>query len=61
MNSLELSMVGSYDYRLVTLSILIAIVASQSVLNLGGRVTAARGWFWLYWLSGGATAMGIGI
>ena len=35
--------VGSYDYRLVALSVAIAIMASYAALDLAGRVTAARG------------------
>ena len=54
-------MVGSYDYRLVALSVLIAVVASYSALDLAGRVTAARGVARMVWLTGGAAAMGLGI
>jgi NO-binding membrane sensor protein with MHYT domain len=52
---------GSYDYGLVVLSVLIAILASYTALDLGGRVTASRRWMSLAWLAGGATSMGIGI
>jgi PAS domain S-box-containing protein len=52
---------GSYDYRLVSLSVLIAMFASYSALDLGGRTAAARGRVRLIWLVGGATAMGVGI
>src|SRR5205823_6841893 len=54
-------MTGSYDYRLVGLSVLIAICAAYAALDLAGRTTAARGRIRLTWLAGGATAMGIGI
>jgi NO-binding membrane sensor protein with MHYT domain len=54
-------MAGSYDYRLVALSILIAVLASYAVLDLAGRVTAARGTTRMPWLGSGATAPGIGI
>ncbi|MFZ3244781.1 MAG: MHYT domain-containing protein [Candidatus Acidiferrales bacterium] len=54
-------MVGSYNYRLVALSVLIATFASYAALDLAGRVTAARGGARVLWLSSGATAMGIGI
>jgi two-component system, sensor histidine kinase and response regulator len=54
-------LVGSYDYRLVALSVVIAILASYAALDLAGRVTSARGTARLAWLSGGATTMGIGI
>ncbi len=52
---------GIYDYRLVALSVLIAVLASYAALDLGGRVTASRGSVRSLWLMGGATAMGIGI
>jgi two-component system, sensor histidine kinase and response regulator len=52
---------GSYDYRLVTVSVLIAVLASYAALDLGARVTAAHGRARLAWLTGGATAMGIGV
>src|SRR5271156_1938662 len=52
---------GIYDYRLVALSVLIAVLASFAALDLGGRVTASRGSVRSIWLMGGAAAMGIGI
>src|SRR5438128_7155779 len=55
------AMIGSYDYRLVALSVLIAIFAAYTALDLAGRTTAARGRARPAWLAGGATAMGIGI
>jgi PAS domain S-box-containing protein len=54
-------LVGSYNYGEVARSILIAFAASYAALDLGGRVTAARGWARAAWLTGGAIAMGIGI
>ena len=54
-------MIGSYDYRLVVLSAILAILASYTALDLAGRVTATRGWSRLAWLIGGATSLGIGI
>src|SRR5580658_9275444 len=50
-----------YDYRLVVLSVVIAILASYGALDLAGRVTANRGRARLVWLMGGAFAMGSGI
>jgi len=55
------AMIGYYDYRLVTLSVLIAIFASYAALDLAGRTTAATGRVRLVWLAGGAIAMGVGI
>ena len=52
---------GTYDYSEVARSVFIAIAASYAALDLTGRVTAATGRTRLAWLSGGATAMGIGI
>jgi len=57
----EAVLAGSYDYRLVAVSVLIAILASYAALDLGGRVTASRGIVRAVWLSGGAVAMGTGI
>jgi PAS domain S-box-containing protein len=54
-------MTGSYDYRLVALSVFLAICASFAALDLAGRVTAARSWVRLVWLGGGALVMGLGI
>src|SRR6266852_9593242 len=54
-------LLGSYDYHLVALSVVIAVLASYAALDLAGRVTSARGGVRSLWLIGGATAMGIGI
>src|SRR5271156_4158934 len=43
------ALAGSYDYRLVALSVLIAMLASYAALDLGGRVTAARGRLRSFW------------
>ncbi|HEX3571902.1 MAG TPA: MHYT domain-containing protein [Acidobacteriaceae bacterium] len=55
------NLIGSYNYALVALSVLIAIFASYTALDLAGRVTAASGWTRAIWLLGGAGAMGTGI
>src|SRR5258706_2742573 len=52
---------GSYDYRLVALSIVLAAFASYAALDLAGRVTAALGRTRAIWLSAGAAAMGLGV
>jgi PAS domain S-box-containing protein len=54
-------MTGSYDYRLVTLSVVMAVCAAYAALDLAGRTTASRGRVRLIWLAGGAAAMGLGI
>jgi diguanylate cyclase len=54
-------MTGTYSPELVSLSIVVAIIASYTALDLAGRVasaTAKRCW---YWLTCGAFAMGAGI
>src|SRR6267154_902943 len=56
-----MNLLGSYNYALVALSVLIAIFASYAALDLAGRVTAAGGWTRAIWLLGGAGAMGTGI
>jgi len=55
------NVIGSYNYALVALSVLIAIFAAYAALDLAGRVTAAAGWTRAVWLLGGAGAMGTGI
>jgi diguanylate cyclase (GGDEF)-like protein/PAS domain S-box-containing protein len=52
---------GTYDCRLVALSIVLAMFASYAALDLAGRVTATHGWARAVWLSAGAAAMGMGI
>jgi two-component system, sensor histidine kinase and response regulator len=54
-------LVGSYDYRLVALSVTLAVLASYAALDLAGRVTAARASARVVWLAAGACAMGLGI
>src|SRR3984885_6590923 len=55
------NLIGSYNFTLVALSVLIAIFASYTALDIAGRVTAAGGWTRAVWLLGGAAAMGTGI
>ena len=50
-----------YNLPLVSLSVLIAMLASYTALDLAGRVTATQGKIQAVWLSGGALAMGLGI
>ena len=54
-------LVGTYDWRLVALSIVVAILASYTSLDLAGRVNAAKDQAKKWWLIGGASAMGSGI
>ncbi|MGO9863102.1 MAG: PAS domain S-box protein [Terriglobales bacterium] len=59
MNELT-SIPATYDYRLVTLSVAIAFLASFAGLDLAGRATASRGRVRVAWLIGVAFAMGTG-
>lgn len=61
MQGQTLLIAGSYDFRLVALSVFIAVLSSYAALDLAGRVTAARGGIRMVWWAGGAVAMGIGI
>ena len=64
MNSMNMSgpvLQGYYDYRMVALSVFIALLSAYAALDLAGRITAARGAIRMAWLSGGAFALGIGI
>jgi NO-binding membrane sensor protein with MHYT domain len=54
-------LVGTYDYGLVVLSVVIAVCASYTALDLTGRVMATFGSTRRMWLAGGATVMGLGI
>src|SRR5712675_1344600 len=57
----SVNLMGSYNYALVALSVLIAIFASYAALDIACRVTAAVGSTRAVWLLGGAGAMGTGI
>ena len=50
-----------YNYSLVLLSVLVAVLASYTALDLASRITASRGLAARAWLWGGAFAMGVGI
>jgi len=54
-------MSGQYDYLLVLFSILVAIFAAYTALDLAGRISSARGQGRYGWLGAGAIAMGSGI
>ena len=54
-------MIGSYDLKLVALSLVVAAFASYTALDLAGRVSATRGRASRIWLGAGAIAMGTGI
>src|SRR5688572_18648020 len=50
-----------YHHGLVTLSIIVAILASYTALTLATRLRSTSGWPSRAWLLGGGFAMGIGI
>jgi diguanylate cyclase (GGDEF)-like protein/PAS domain S-box-containing protein len=54
-------MTATYDPWLVALSVLIAVFAAYTALDLASRVTLAAGRAAGYWLVGGAFSMGSGI
>lgn len=56
-----LVMKGTYNYGLVVLSVVIAVLASYAALDLAARVNSSSGRSRYLWLGGGAGAMGIGI
>ena len=43
-------MVGTYDFRLVALSVFISMLGAYAAVELAERVTAARGRAWLLWV-----------
>lgn len=51
----------NWDGILVTVSLIVAFIASFTALDIAGRMAAARGRRALLWLPGGGAAMGIGI
>ncbi|MCQ4086505.1 bifunctional diguanylate cyclase/phosphodiesterase [Saccharibacillus sp. JS10] len=52
---------GTYNIGLVIVSCVISILCSYSALNLAGRIHLAHGRLRIFWLTGGAVSMGIGI
>lgn len=57
----NLMLLASYDRVLVLFSVLVAMFASYTALDLAGRITAIKGRARYLWLAGGALAMGTGI
>jgi NO-binding membrane sensor protein with MHYT domain len=51
----------THDQALVALSVLIAVAASYTALDLAGRVRASAGWHRYAWLATAALAMGGGV
>jgi len=55
-----MSIPTAYDPILVGLSILIAVLASYTALDLGGRIRIATGWPSRAWIAAASVAMGGG-
>jgi diguanylate cyclase (GGDEF)-like protein len=54
-------LIGHYTFSLVVISILVAMLASYTALDLTGRIASAKGRAVWMWIGGGALSMGIGI
>ena len=54
-------MTGVYNIQLVALSLIVAIIASYTALELAGRVSQTQGKSSRVWLVGGSVSMGSGI
>ena len=54
-------MTGTYSQSLVVFSLLVAILASYTALDMSARVANTEGKVARWWLAGGAGAMGLGI
>ena len=52
---------GSYNLGLVIISLMMAMLASYTALDMAARVAAAKGRAAFWWLVGGSVAMGVGI
>jgi len=52
---------ASYDSSLVVISLLVAVLASYTALDMTERINATQEYAGRSWLFGGAVAMGIGI
>lgn len=51
----------TYDWRLVALSLVIAIISSYTALDMAGQVAVAKGYARHLWLAGSAIALGVSI
>lgn len=54
-------LIGVYNPLLVVFSIVVAILASYTALDMAGRIASASGRYANAWLGGGAFAMGLGV
>ncbi len=54
-------LMGTYNPWLVLASLLVAVFAAYTALDMAPRVSELRGWAARWWLAGGACSMGVGI
>ncbi|HWK33214.1 MAG TPA: MHYT domain-containing protein, partial [Hyphomicrobium sp.] len=54
-------MLGTYSLALVGLSFVVAVAASYVAFALAAHISSTKGWAGIYWLAGGAIALGSGI
>lgn len=54
-------LIGSYSPALVLISLLVAVLASYTALDLAGRIATTQGRAARLWMTGGALAMGVGV
>jgi len=54
-------LIGHYTVSLVLISVLVAILASYTTLDLAGRIASASGRTRVMWVCGGGVSMGVGI
>ncbi|WP_342039382.1 MHYT domain-containing protein [Gracilibacillus kekensis] len=54
-------MEAEYNYYLVTLSIIIAIISSYSALSITSRISNTKGKSRIFWLASGSIVMGAGV
>lgn len=57
----EFMLNGTYVPSLVVISVVVAILAAYTALDLAGRIASAKGRAVYLWMAGGAFAMGVGI
>ncbi|MCE0463923.1 MULTISPECIES: putative bifunctional diguanylate cyclase/phosphodiesterase [Pseudomonas] len=54
-------LIGSYSPALVLISLLVAVLASYTALDLAGRIATTHGRAAYLWMAGGSLAMGVGV
>ena len=54
-------MTGTFSPEFVVLSLVVAVAASYVAFALAAHISSTKGWSAVYWLAGGAVAMGTGI